>query len=718
MKKIIIKVVSICLCMLLPAGVLGATVYASIASGDNMDSTIAATSTDAEAEMENEEVKTEKDETVYVLADAYGSVQKIIVSDWLKNNLGSSAISDKTQLSDVYNTKGDEQSTLTGGDSRVWDAQGNDIYYQGNIDKELPVDMKITYLFNGSPATAEEIAGKSGKVTIRFDYVNKQYETVEIDGKTERIYVPFVTLTGMLLDNDVFSNIEVSNGKMINDGTRIAVIGIAFPGLQSNLNISSKELTIPEYFEISADVKDFKFGTTLTLATNEIFNKIDVTRLDDISSAKDSISVLKDAMSQLMDGSSKLYDGLCTLLDKSDSLISGINQLADGSEKLQQGTYALDEGAEKLKNGANELSEGLDTLAGNNDKLTGGAKQVFNSLLSMATEQLTAAGLTVPKLTIDNYSESLNKIMKSIDEKSVYTLAYNTALKKVTDTVNSQKSVIRSKVTDAVEAEVTKSVESAVRQQVEVEVLKALGMTKSTYEASIAAGLISKEQQKQISDTVDYQMTTDDIKNTIKTQTQNQMKTKNIQATIDSKTDEQIKLLIEQNMNSKDVQNQITAALKKAKSGAASISALKAQLDSYKEFYDGINEYTAGVSAAASGAKELKNGTDSLAHGTSELSSGAITLHEGIMTLKKGTSSLTSGVTQLRDGAMQLSDGLKALNENGIQKLTDLADENLDTLVARVRATVNASKNYKSFAGIADDTDGKVKFIYRTDSIK
>ena len=265
-----------------------------------------------------------KDETVYVLAGADGSVQKIIVSDWIKNALGAALVTDSTGLSDIENVKGNESYTISG-NATVWDAQGNDIYYRGNIEKELPVGMTVTYTLDGKKVSADEIAGKTGKVSIRFDYDNRQYEMVKIDGKEEKIYVPFAMLTGMLLDNEHFRNVEVTNGKIINDGDRTAVVGIALPGLQENLGISKDKLNIPDYVEITADASDFSFGMTVTFATNELFNNFNTSKLDSVDDLTGSIGELSDGMKQLLDGSSALYGGLTTLLDKSKELVSGIN---------------------------------------------------------------------------------------------------------------------------------------------------------------------------------------------------------------------------------------------------------------------------------------------------------------------------------------------------------------------------------------------------------
>ena len=734
MNNLSTKITAIALCAAIMLGGAGAA-YALAGEKNEVPAKAVTTSTKA---VEEKEVS--KDETVYVLAGADGSVQKIIVSDWIKNALNENSIADKSGLSDIENVKGNEAYTLDGSNMTVWDAEGNDIYYQGNIEKELPVAMSVSYKLDGKTVSADEIAGKSGKVSIRFDYENKQIETVKIDGKEETIYVPFAMLTGMLLDNNNFRNIEVSNGKLINDGDHTAVMGIALPGLQENLGIGKDKLDIPDYVEIIADVTDFNFGMTVTIATNELFNNLDTAKLNSADGLTDSIGELSDGMKQLLDGSSALYDGLSTLLDKSGELVAGIDQLADGAKGLKDGTISLDDGAGQLNDGAAELSSGLNTLKGNNDSLNGGAKQVFESLLSTAQAQIEAGGISVPALTIDNYDQVLSGVIDSLDETSVY----NQALAQVTAAVEKNRPLIVEKVTAAVreqvEGQVTAAmheqvstgVTAAVREQVSEQVIQtAAGMSKSDYEAAVSAGMVSQETQNDVSSAIEAQMQTDDVKalietNTtakmesdeikaaVKANTDAQMQTEAVQKTISDNVELQVKQAISENMASDEVQAKLTAASE----GAKSIIALKTSLDSYNAFYLGLLTYTEGVASAADGAATLASGAADLKNGTAQLKDGAAALYDGILQLKNGTPALVDGVSQLKDGAMQLSDGLKKFNEEGIQKIVDLIDGDLDNVVARLRATVDVSKNYRNFSGISDGMDGQAQFIYRTDEIK
>ena len=209
MKKII-KIISICLCIaVLGSGAVSAT------KNDENDIQNNEILNDVKVNTE-ESIPYEspyKDETVYVLTSADGAVEKIIVSDWIKNTNLSDKIKDVSELQNIENIKGDEGYVLGGDNTRVWDAKGNDIYYQGTIEKELPVKLLVSYKLDGKTISPEELIGKSGKVTIRFDYENNQYEMINIKGNDEKIYVPFVMMTGLIFDNNKFSNIEVSNGE-------------------------------------------------------------------------------------------------------------------------------------------------------------------------------------------------------------------------------------------------------------------------------------------------------------------------------------------------------------------------------------------------------------------------------------------------------------------------------------------------------------------------
>lgn len=631
-----------------------------------------------------------KDETVYVLANSDGSVRKIIVSDWVKNASGSASLSDSTSLQDIVNVKGEETYTLGEGDARVWDAQGNDIYYQGTTDKDVPVGMTVSYTLDGKSVSADELLGKSGRVAIRFDYENRERRTVNIDGKDTQVYVPFVMLTGLMLDNERFTNVDISNGRIVNDGDRTFAVGFALPGLRESLALKQDTVKIPDYVEITADVTDFELGTTMTYAATGLFDDLNLDNVKGVSDLKNSAARLSDAMTQLTDGTSALYDGLSTLLDKSKELISGVDQLAAGAKQLKGGADRLGAGASQLKSGMDKLSAGLQSLVSKNTALLGGAKQVFESMLSMADSQLAAAGVKADKLTIQNYASVLKNLGASLDEKAIRDMAYGKALQTVTAAVRAQEPAVRAKVEPAVRAQVTEKVIAA-----------ALNMKPEQYDAAVKAGLVPKEAQAQVTAAVEQQMASAEVK-----------------AAVTANTEAQIQQLISAQMDTQAVKTQIEEGVKKALSGTGALTALKSQLDSYSQFYQGLIAYTNGVETACAGSAALASNGTKLADGAKGLSDGANALYGGLSAMQSGSGALVDGVSRLRDGSKQLSDGVMQFNEQGIRKLLDAFGGDLGGLVARLRATADASRSYQTFAGKPDGMDGSVKFIYKTDAIE
>ena len=583
-------------------------------------------------------------ETVYVIANADGSAKKVIVSQKYDPDDPNAAQEAQSSLTDAQNVK----------DDNCW---------QGTTDKPLPVTMHITYTLDGKSVSADALAGKSGHVTMRFDYENTQYETKTIAGKSQRIYVPFAVLTGAILDSDNFRNVSVTNGKLVDDGDHTVVVGMAFPGLQENLALDTDKLEIPSYVEVSADVTDFSIETTLTVVTNSVFNDVDEDKLDKdaLDELSDDLDKLTDAMEQLMDGSDELFDGLDTLLDKSHELADGVGQLSSGLKKLDANSAQLNEGA----------------------------KTVFNTLLDTANKQLQAneslseAGITIPELTISNYADVLNGVIAKLDPDSVIAQAEAAARQQVTAAVRAQEDTVRAAVTEQVRQNVSDNVTAAVKASVLEGVLKSQGMTQEQYEVADDTVKID------IGNAVDAKMNTETVQQNISATVSAQMASPEVKALIDQNTEQQISLLIEQNMNSETVRAQIDAATAQASAGAKQLLALRQQLDSYNTFYVGLQTYTAGVAEAAAGAVKLD----------------------------KNMPDLIDGVKKLRDGSLELADGIKELNEEGIEKLVDAFDGDLTELSDRLQATVDVSRDYRSFIGSGDSGDG-VKFIFRTDAIE
>ena len=359
-------------------------------------------------------IDNDKTETVYVNADPDGNVEKITVSNWLRNSGGADDLDDYTILNDVKNVKGDEEYTKNPDGTITWHTGGKDIYYQGETSQHLPVSVKVSYYLDGKKMSAKEIAGKSGKVRIRFDYINNSYERMKIKDKEYTIHTPFSAVTALIMDSDYFSNVEVENGRVINDGTRNIVIGMALPGLEDSLKLTSlemfDEINIPGYVEVTADATDFQLSLTATAISNGLLGELDTKNLNDVDDLKEGIDDLVTASTELVDGSGELSEGVQTLADSfgdysdgmdkavdgADTLSSGLKKLDAGSLKLEEGGDTLNKGLKTLKSGTKELDkgigkygqgmdkldEGIDTASDGMDKLLSGARTLKKGVIS------------------------------------------------------------------------------------------------------------------------------------------------------------------------------------------------------------------------------------------------------------------------------------------------------------------------------------------------
>ncbi len=339
-----------------------------------------------------------KDETVYVIADAAGSPTKVIVSNQLKNKDGADSLKDTTTLKDITNVNGDGSYKENADGTITWDTDGGaDVYYQGTTDKELPVTVKLSYQLDGKDIKPEDLAGKSGHVKIRFEYTNNATKKVKVGDKEEEIKVPFCMTSGAVLPNDTFSNVTVTNGRIINEGKNNIVVGVAFPGLTESLdwdNMKSKakdeearkkldDIDIPESVEIEADVKNFALDMTLTMASSNVLSSFNLTKDIDTSEISDQMDDLQDGMDKLIDGGEDLKDGTGKVKDGASDLNDGAGKLKDGTGDLKDGAGKLKDGTSELKDGAGELADGTQSLADGAGKLQGGAQELANGTTTL-----------------------------------------------------------------------------------------------------------------------------------------------------------------------------------------------------------------------------------------------------------------------------------------------------------------------------------------------
>ena len=509
-----------------------------------------------------------KSETVYAVMNGDGSIKSTTVSEHLYSASGLANVTDKTTLTDIQNTESDAEFTQNG-EELVWNTNDTDVYYKGNTDKALPIDVKVTYALDGQEAALEDIIGKSGHLTVTVNLKNNETGTVNVNGKDRAIVTPLITAVGVILGGDA-SNVTAEHG-MIESAAKSSVAAfVTLPGVKDSLSgllpdeVDSIEDYLQDTVTVEADVEDFTCPqvmvacatSTAALGTSNVFD------LSSINDLTDGINQLNDAMSQLMDGASQLVDG-------TSQLASGVLALLDGANTLNNGAAALDDGLGQLTNG-------LDTLSANNAALNAGAQQVADGVLASANKTLKEGGLIDEDMTWSNYEAVIDNIL-TMNEK---TLA--AGRRKIVRTVWEQAPSFKDSQLDlALYLSATKTNHD----------LEAALKLMQNYDPSMLCGLVQL-------------LTSEDAKNTAKAELKYQVENSQDMADVRA-----LKTSLSQIQFFVSSVNQYTAGVQTAADGAHSAKDGSAQLAAgTKTLYDGVNTLNTGAGQLNDGAGRLNDG--------------------------------------------------------------------------------------------------------------
>lgn len=753
MKKKLVKTISISLAALLAIAGIS---YSALSGNEKVAS--ADTSKDAktiqntiESNVKFNEVGEDKEETVYVLTDANGNVNKTIVSDWLKNKDGSDKLEDKSDLKDIENVKSDADY-ITGEDGAItWNANGEDIYYQGTTDKQLPVDVKVTYLLDGKEMSPSEIAGKSGKVTIKFEYTNNQKKEITVNGKKTEMYVPFTMISGMILDGNKFRNVEVNSGKVISDGNRLVVVGLGFPGMNSNLALSDitsdGKTEFPETVEVTADVEDFSLALTLTMGSADLISAVDVDSVTAVDDLKDVVKKLVESTDALQTGSSKLNEGLKTLKnsfgtystgiktyvntvnsnigllnEKVPSFVDGTKQISDGVGQIvgaMEGDNGAVSGANQLAQGSSELSNGLNDLANSvgtvgstdNNTVTGavnniatGSSTLFSyvdKMLAGFDDQNGSYGLTNGSKAVSDgskaVSDGVNALVSQLN-KMIQTI--NTSISDNEKSIAQLNAVIRGGKNPQTGADLTAQEIAVYNAQIQ--------------QLTGANTALKTMLQNMNPETMNQQLTT--LSQGAKSVADGASGVLNGVATLQNGLKEfktQGNTLVQGTAQLNSSMSQLVAGIGKLQAGSVQVKDGSAALASgVNQLYGAVkNQLQPGVSTLYDGANLLSTSVNQLYDGTKPTA-------KDVNTLLSGTDQLASGIGELQTGAETLSSGMKQFNDEAISKVSDFVNGDLTTITERIKATVNLAKEYNIYSDAVEGKSTSVKFIYETDGIE
>lgn len=622
--------------------------------------------------------KISKDESVYVNADESGATTKITVSNWLKNAGINGTINDESDLKDIQNVKGDE-TFIQNGDDVQWSAGSNDIYYQGTTDKELPVGVEIKYELDGKEIAAKDLLGQSGKLKITVSYTNKSKSTQTINGEKQEMYTPFVMATGIILPDDKFSNVEVDDGKIINEGSNNIVVGFGMPGMAESLDLDEDAADkLPEGFTVTADVTNFSIGNTITFASPSILSDLELDDIDDLDDLENKLEKLVDSSEDLVDGSKKLSNKMGELEDKFDDY-------QDGEKSLNKGIKDLVNGGTTLKKGVKDYTNGVDTLAKGTQSYVNGAKQITNG-----NQKLYEAVKDMPS-SYKEFSDGLQAYTKGVD-----TLADTKTAKQLTDGA------------DAVTAGIGTLNEN-------------LGKLESSYDnyKLLAEGL--KAQAAQISDPTQkatilaYVQKLEELYQGQKASVGALVSATNKESTLKSGAS-QVAVGIKKVMTGAQTLSGNSATLRSADQKlTSSIATLTA---SVKKLSEGSKTLSSNDRKLLAGAKKILKASKSVKSGSDKLINGANKLKKGSNKLHKATGKVADGIGKLSDGADDLYEGMDKFDQKGIQKLNNVYEDDIKTLKTRLEKLTDMSKDYTNFSGISKGMDGKVKFVIETAEVK
>ena len=641
----------------------------------------------------------EKDESVYVKADASGKPTEKSVEVVLKKIEGSDLIEDRSNLREIKNTEGNEEYSEAGEGRYLWQNNGEDIHYKGKSDEELPVNVHITYYLEGQEVSAEQIAGKTGKVKIRFDYENS----------TD---VPFMVLSAAMLPADVFSDVEVTNGRVMDLGDQKAVIGFAFPGLMDTLKLvdyePTEEIELPEYVEIEARAEEFALDFTASVVSTGLFEELEDKDLEDLDELPEDMEELTDASTEIRDAAQELADGGSEFGDYLSQYFDGLSQLSEGTDSLDQGLTLLSQNISKISEGSKSLQGGLEQIDQSLAKvdLSALSSQESREAAEAAQAALVSLGQSGAELKekLGNIGTELENVRTFTEDVSTY-IGQVQALQEAVEEMPAPDLAaadLENGWTDRLNAEATAQAREMLTQILE-------SVPEET-RAEIEAAVNVEDME------ISLDATFGEIRDGIQKDAEGSRNTlRDASAQIVEPTVPDLEALSPENME------EITQTIGNMEQSLAVIGAyaegMSQMASSLNELSDALTQLKTGVSQLSGGSTQLTEGLGTFEKALAAASEGSSQLASAMNMVSSAGGELDSAYGQLVDGMNEFADGIAEFDEEGIQSLAELAGPEYKDVIRGIRAARDAEHNYTNFSGICDGQKGSVRFIIETEEI-
>lgn len=321
-----------------------------------------------------------KNQVVYTKLDGDGNKTGVFVVNSFSAPKGST-IEDAGVYDKVVNLSTTKKLADKDGHVAVEGQGEQDYVYQGDLSKDtqLPWNVSVSYKLDGKDVTAEELGGKSGKLSMKLTVApNPEYK-----GTGEYTDNYLVQVTGMLKDSECHK-VDAEGATAAANGSNTQLTYMVLPG-------STAEYTV------NADVEDFEFdgwqivGVPLSLALDVDSSDMDTSQLNEL---EDGIAAANDGAGLVKDGAATLSEALGVASNGAGQLMAGANAAADGVTKLADGSAQVNDGAGQVAAGAGALADGSTTLDGGASQVAAGAGTLAQGTASLMSQLPTLTGGT------------------------------------------------------------------------------------------------------------------------------------------------------------------------------------------------------------------------------------------------------------------------------------------------------------------------------------
>lgn len=672
-----------------------------------------------------------KSETVYVTVEG-NEIKDKSVSVWLNSDKNIKA-NDKSNLTNVKDLKTDKELKSENGYLKL-DENKKDIYYKGDTDKKLPVDVSVKYFLDGKEMKASELEGKSGHLKIVITSKNNRYEAKTIDGQSRNVYSPYVVVAAMTFDDEKVENVTSDDIKVVKDGKNEIVTTVMTPGMKQNLRgiVEDKNLDkFKDEVSVEMDIKDYKPVEIYSVITNEFFQE---------KKNIDSLDKLQNGVKELQDNSQKLVDASVKLSEGQDKLNSGISQMQTGVTKLHSGSQKLASSTQQMQGKFSGLQSKVGPIQGYVAQMNDGSLKLYNGIsdytaavgkikentakIKEGSEKL-AKGATDLDNGVGKLKDATSQLRAGTENMKEMTAQKDQLLEKSSQLSNGLNGLAGSygQLADTVEqisgkSQQLKDSSAQFNEKLQQVAQLAGGAETSASTEKIARGLESSaeglnnaiqqlqanNEEGQLNDTIAYLQAQ---KNVMYVQAESIRN-----AGSQNAGQQKLQAALAQLAQSSSALSQGNADLSNAlMRTSAAMNQSKAKLvDSSNQLSQGLGQM-GGALNGADGLSTLKDSIDKLDDATGQIKGGSQTLKEGTLQNEKAMAMLLNGMEELDknssalvEGSSKLSGGLQEFNKQSAL-LSSLSQINEKAIIPMS----NAINMLNDGLGKLDSSTGQLK---------